>query len=117
MLKVMIVDDDRSVTSLLGQLLELDGFEVMIVPLGKEAFNKANEFQPDVFLVDYHLADIPGVELIRQLRSSSRFAETPIVMASGRDVEKEAMEAGANLFRIKPYDPAELEERFQELAG
>lgn len=113
--KVMIVDDDRNTTSLLKTLLEMDGFEVMVIPRGLEAIPKADEFNPDVFLVDYHLNDISGIELIHKLRSSPRFVNTPIVMASGRDVGKEAQAAGANMFLVKPYDPGLLSEQLLNL--
>lgn len=103
--KVMIVDDDRNSTSLLKTLLEMDGFEVVVVARGLDALPKANEFVPNVFLVDYHLNDISGIDLIEQLRATSLFSNTPIIMASGRDVGKEATAAGANLFLVKPYDP------------
>ncbi len=115
--KVMIVDDDRNSTSLLKTLLEMDGFEVMVIPRGLEAMPKAQEFSPDVFLVDYHLNDISGVEVVYQLRSSEDFTDTPIVMASGRDVGQEATEAGANMFLVKPYDPGQLSEQLMRLIG
>lgn len=113
----MIVDDDRTTTSLLKQLLEMDDFEVMVVPRGQDAFQKALEFRPDVFLVDYYLSDMAGVEFVRQLRASTDFLKTPVVMASGRDVEREASEAGANLFLVKPFEPDHLAGHFNKLIG
>jgi CheY-like chemotaxis protein len=68
---------------------------------------------PDVFLVDYHLMDMDGVTLIKSLRSDAKFAKTPIVMASGLDVEHEALGAGANAFLTKPYEPDDLAELFK----
>jgi DNA-binding response OmpR family regulator len=111
----MIVDDDQTSTGLLKTLLEMDGFDVLIVSRGLEAVDQAQMFHPDVFLVDYHLNDISGVELIQQLRNSNSFAGTPIVMASGRDVSKEAQAAGANMFLVKPYDPGQLSEQLMNL--
>lgn len=113
--KVMIVDDDRTSTSLLKTLLEMDGFEVVVVTVGQEAMGEANAFVPDVFLVDYHLNDMSGIDLIHSLRASAKFEHTPIVMASGRDVGKEAKAAGANAFLVKPYDPSQLSEQLTSL--
>lgn len=115
MSKVMIVDDDRTSTSLLKTLLEMDGFEVAVVDMGADAMPQATSFVPDIFLVDYHLNDMSGIDLIHELRDSSQFMNTPIVMASGRDVGKEAQAAGANLFLIKPYDPGKLSEQLASL--
>ncbi|MCB9437952.1 MAG: response regulator [Anaerolineales bacterium] len=115
--KVMIVDDDANSTSLLKTLLEMDGFEVAIVLRGLEVFAKAQHFQPDVMIVDYHLNDISGIDVIHQLRDSAEFAQLPIVMASGRDVGKEARAAGANMFLVKPYDPGQLADQLMNLLG
>jgi two-component system KDP operon response regulator KdpE len=106
--KIMIVDDDRTTTGLLQTLLEMDGFEVIAIPDGATALKKAHEEHPDAFLVDYHLTDGHGTNFVRQLRADSAFKLTPIIMASGLDYEEQAIEAGANRFMIKPFDPGDL---------
>lgn len=111
----MIVDDDRTTTKLLQTLLELDGFDVHVVGMGGEVMGRAAEVQPDIFLMDYHLADMDGVDVLRDLRASAQFANTPVVVASGLDVEDEVMEAGANAFLIKPFEPDELPGLFNSL--
>jgi two-component system sensor histidine kinase/response regulator len=113
--KVLIVDDDRNTVKLLQTLLELDGFEVAVAPRGADVLPTAEQVQPDIFLMDYHLADMDGVDIVRQLRAHERFAGTPIVMTSGLDVEDEAMEAGANKFIVKPFEPGDLPVLFNSL--
>lgn len=108
MTKVMIVDDDRNTVKLLQTLLELDGYEVAIAPRGADVIPTAEQTNPDIFLMDYHLADMDGVDVIRQLRVHPTFANTPILMTSGLDVEEEALEAGANKFIVKPFEPGDL---------
>ncbi len=105
---VMIVDDDRTTVGLLRTLLELDGFEVIVAPDGNAALDRAHEVQPDAFLVDFHLADCDGTDLVKDLRAEGAFARTPIVMASGAERKAEALEAGANYFLVKPFDPDDL---------
>lgn len=117
MVKVMIVDDDRTTVTLLQTLLELDGFEVHIAMTGGEVMGKAEQIHPDVFLMDYHLTDMEGVDVLRQLRASSTFHNTPVVMASGMDVSDEVMAAGANAFLIKPFEPDDLPKIFNDLIG
>jgi len=113
----MIVDDDRTMVKLLKTLLELDKFEVSVVANGGEVLGRARQIQPDIFFMDYHLADIDGVEVVRELRATDQFAMTPIVVTSGLDVEDEVIEAGANRFLIKPFEPASLPQLFAELIG
>ena len=106
--RVMIVDDDRTTVSLLRTLLELDGFDVVLAADGNTAFDKAQDANPDVFLVDYHLADYRGVEFIKRLRDSEHFKKSPVIMTSGLDREDEAKESGADVFMMKPFDPTDL---------
>lgn len=106
--KLMIVDDDRLTVSLLKTLLELDDFEVVSVPDGNSAYQKALTEKPDAFLVDFHLADGSGSDFIEKIRAVKEFTTTPIVMASGLNREEEARTAGADRFMIKPFDPGDL---------
>ncbi|MBN1679492.1 MAG: response regulator [Anaerolineae bacterium] len=115
--RILIVDDDRTTGKLLQTLLELDGFEVNLAGRGEQALELAHEVLPDIFLVDYHLADMEGVTLVTQLRSDPIFANTPIVMASGLNVEEEARQAGANRFLVKPFEPNQLASLFNSLIG
>jgi two-component system cell cycle response regulator DivK len=115
--KILIVDDDRTTVKLLQTLLEMDGFEVLMAARGQTAIELARENRPDIILVDYHLADMKGSELVSRFRSESAFAELPIVMASGLDMEEAARQAGANAFLIKPFEPGELAAMFYGLLG
>lgn len=106
--RVMIVDNDHATGSLLKTLLELDGFSVMTVQRGMQALERARHTPPDVFLLDYKLDDMDGTTLARELRATTEFAGTPIVITSGMNVESEALAAGANLFLGKPFEPGQL---------
>lgn len=111
----MIVDDDRTTVRLLQTLLELDGFEISVSARGGDVLTLAEKFNPDLFFMDYHLADIDGVEVLRDLRASVEYQNIPIVMTSGLNVEDEVMKAGANAFLIKPFEPDELPGLFNRL--
>ena len=116
--RIMIVEDDVTSVKLLRILLEeVHGFQVSFARRGSEAIGLAEQDKPDVFLIDYHLIDMDGVELIRSLRMTEQFAKTPIVMASGMDVSKEALAAGANNFLTKPYEPDDLSNLFKTLTA
>ncbi|MBC8098215.1 MAG: response regulator transcription factor [Armatimonadetes bacterium] len=118
--KVLIVDDDRTTTKLLQMLLEMEGFEVQVSPRGGDVVPMAVKFMPDIFLMDYHLSDMDGVEVIRDLRAGAadgKFTATPIVVASGLNVEDEVLAAGANAFLVKPFQPDELPPLMIRLIG
>ncbi len=111
----MIVDDDRTTVTLLKTLLEMDGFEVAIVPRGAMVMERAYQESPDIFLLDYHLSDMEGTTIVTNLRADPKFAKTPIVMSSGLNVELEAKRAGANMFLVKPFEPGNLAGIFNKL--
>jgi putative two-component system response regulator len=115
--RILIVDDDRTTVKLLQTLLEMDGYQVVTAVNGQIALHTAEDTPPDVFLVDYHLSDMDGIELVGHLRSNSRFAKTPIIMASGLDKGDEALAAGVNAFLIKPFEPDQLADLFSNLLG
>jgi DNA-binding response OmpR family regulator len=115
--KVMIVDDDHTMVKLLQTLLELDGFDVSVARQGGDVINVATESKPDILLMDYHLTDTTGVEVLKKLRASTEFATIPVVIASGMNVEDEVIAAGANAFLTKPFEPDELPILFNRLIG
>ena len=100
MTKVMIVDDDRNTVKLLQTLLELDGYEVAVAPRGADVMPVAEQAMPDIFLMDYHLSDMDGVDVIRHYGRMQTFANTPIIMTSGLDVEdRSARSRGECVYR------------------
>lgn len=116
MTRVMIVDDELEMSRLLKMLLELEGFSVETTPTGEGALAKAVVQVPDVFMVDYHLHDMSGEDLIRKLRAQDALVHVPIVVASGRDVEPEVLRAGATEFMLKPFEPDDLIATLKRLA-
>lgn len=117
MTKVMIVDDDRTTVSLLQTLLELDGYEVVVVARGMDVIPKVEQERPELIMLDYHLADTDGVTVIHDLRNHAKFAQIPILVASGIDVSQEVLAAGADDFLVKPFEPSDLPAIFNRLIG
>lgn len=116
MAKVMLIDDDRTTIKLIQTLLELDGFEVATAVSGGTSLQVAQKFQPEVVLLDYHLTDMTGIDVMRELRTNG-FADLPIVITSGLDVSEETLGAGANQFLLKPFEPDELPHLLRRLIG
>ncbi|MBN1286984.1 MAG: response regulator [Anaerolineae bacterium] len=115
MSKVMIVDDDRTTVSLLETLLDMDGFQVVLCPRGGEVIETMYTEKPDLVLMDYHLADMKGLEVLKLIRGDAEIAKTVVVMTSGLDVGPECQAAGANKFLLKPFDPGALAPLFNAL--
>ncbi len=104
----MIVEDDRTMNALLKTLLELDGFAVVLAPYGELVLSTALAERPDAVLMDVHIADADGMDLLRQIRLHPQLARLPVIMSSGMDMEHECRQYGADAFILKPYPPEQL---------
>lgn len=113
----MIVDDDSTTTNLLQTLLELDGYDVVVVARGMDVIPTAETTQPDLILMDYHLNDMHGVEVLKAIRNHPHMASMPVIIASGMDKSDEALAEGANDFLMKPFEPDDLPALFERYIG
>lgn len=113
--KILLVDDDEDAFVLTRDLLDdamLGRFELDWVPSYVAAAEAVNRDQHDVYLVDYHLGERTGLELLRETHGNGLRA--PVILLTGRgdrDVDFEAMEAGAADYLIKDQIDAALLER------
>jgi DNA-binding response OmpR family regulator len=118
MAKILIVDDDNLVTTLLEKLLSIDGFETKSLNESALAVETAREMKPDLFLIDLMMPQPDGFRLCRMLREIPEFSLTPIIIVTALDdgdSRAVAFGAGANDYITKPFHPDELTERINEL--
>jgi two-component system response regulator RegX3 len=107
--RILVVEDDRVQAEFLAEVLRLEGYAVVVARTGSEALATANKSpQPDLVLVDLVLPDLSGTELVRRVRAASN---VPIILVtSKRHVTDKVvgLDAGADDFVPKPFEPAEL---------
>ncbi|MEI8130840.1 MAG: response regulator [Leptolinea sp.] len=107
--KILIMEDNEMMRSLLQTLLELENYQVTCpsFPLS-DPLRIFQETKPDVILMDLNLAGISGLTLLKLIRATHDLKETKVIMSSGSDCNQECMDAGANAFLMKPFMPDEL---------
>lgn len=115
--KIMLVDDDRTLSSLLKTLLELDGFAVVAVARGDQVVPKAQAEKPNAIVMDVHIGEANGVEILRTIRQTPDIQSIPVVMSSGMDVEDQCLAAGATAFVLKPYPPDQLSQTLLQVTA
>ena len=108
MIKILIVDEDQTMVKLLRTILEMDGFEVIQIGLGSAVLDGIRAERPDVVLMDIHLADANGLEILETVRADANLSQQKVIMISGLDMKIECAEQGANAFIQKPYTPDQL---------
>lgn len=108
MTRIMLVEDERSLSEPLTFLLESEGYEVSLVEDGLQAIERFESNDPDLVLLDLMLPGAPGTEVCRRIRQVS---DLPIIMLTAKDSEVDivvGLELGADDYVIKPYSSREL---------
>lgn len=117
MTKVLLVEDDATMRSLLETLLQIEGFDVAKLVEFNNVINDIRGHAPQVVLMDVHLEEVDGIELVEELRQDAGLNGVKIIMSSGMDWREKCLEKGANDFILKPYMPDELIGKIKFLAG
>ncbi len=108
--KIMVVDDEPDIRSLIKEILEDENFEVAVAEDATQADNVREEFDPDLVLLDIWMPGIDGITLLKQWNESNRM-NIPVIMISGHGTVETAVEAtrlGAYDFIEKPLSLAKL---------
>ncbi|MDD5718965.1 MAG: response regulator transcription factor [Candidatus Krumholzibacteria bacterium] len=116
--RILIVDDDAPVATLLEHALRQEGYDVVRAEDGMDAMNRLHACKPDVVIMDVMMPRLDGVQTTRLIRRNRTYADTVIIALSARtdEVAREAMrEAGANLYMRKPFTIARLVAYVREL--
>lgn len=112
---VLVIEDDEDTAEMVCNLLETAGYEAVAVSDGSTALDEIAMIAPDLVLLDIHLPDINGLEILKKVRSHSFL---PMIVMSGYERDRDrvvALEAGADDFMAKPFAPDELVARVKAL--
>lgn len=119
-LRVLVVDDDFMVARIHGRFVEqTDGFEVVgTARTGAEALELVDALQPDLLLLDVHLPDLSGLEVLEQLRGRGQDVAVVMVTAErGAAAVRSALHGGALQYLVKPFEYDDLADRLRRVAA
>ena len=108
---VMLIEDDSTMVKLLGTLLTFEGY--VIAPLENDdtldsIMESVRREKPEIILLDVHLRNINGFDLLHHLRADQETKHIRILMSSGMDLRERCLSEGADNFILKPYMPEDL---------
>ena len=112
--RILVIDDDPGVASLLEALLRSEGYDVVRAPDGRTGLDRAIQLEPHVILCDVMMPGLDGFDVCRILRSHPKTRYTCIILVTAKSdpADKiQGLRAGADDFVTKPFDPDELVER------
>lgn len=114
--KLLVVDDEQSISTLLQYNLQQAGFTVVTAADGEEGYNKALEENPDLMVLDLMLPKMDGIEVCKKLRQQK--VMIPILMLTAKDDEFDkvlGLELGADDYMTKPFSPREVVARVKAI--
>jgi len=118
MARILIVDDEKPIATLLAQTFEQEGHMVASSHDGIDCMNKMATFRPDVVIMDIMMPKLDGVDTTKLIRRNQSYADTIIVALSAKSDEKtrkNMKDAGADLFMRKPFAIAKLVARISHM--
>ena len=118
MTKIMIVEDETALVTLLKYNLEKQGYETITVMDGKDVLSTALAEKPDLVLLDWMLPNVQGIDICREMRRTYELRNIPIIMLTARGEESDKVRGlsfGADDYMTKPYSIPELMARIGAL--
>ncbi|MGA4507806.1 response regulator transcription factor [Propionibacteriaceae bacterium G1746] len=106
---VLAVDDQPSITELLGMAMRYEGWQVVTAASGREAVKQAKESRPDLVILDWMLPDFEGPEVMRRIRVDQ--PDVPVIFLTARDAVNDrvaGLTAGGDDYVTKPFSVEEL---------
>jgi DNA-binding response OmpR family regulator len=111
MRKILIVDDDPSVRSLVRDVLEIEGYDVAVAEDGFAALRRIDADRPDCVVLDVMMPGMDGHAVLSRIRGAEAGPTLPVVMLTAAADDQQAWQAwsgGVDYFLAKPFDPSEL---------
>ena len=116
--RLLIVEDETALVTLLRYNLEREGYRVSEAGDGEEALLRIQEERPDLIILDWMLPLLSGIEVCRRVRRMSKTRSVPILMLTARGEEADkvrGLDCGADDYMSKPFSPAEMVARIRAL--
>jgi DNA-binding response OmpR family regulator len=118
--KLLIVDDEDGIRTLVRMTLVGDSYHILEAREGHQALELARSQRPDLILLDVMLPDMSGIEVCRALKTDPAMMSTTVLMLTAKAQQSdlgEAEEAGADGYFTKPFSPIALLQRVEAVLG
>jgi len=116
--RVLIVEDDRTITCVVKYFLEMEGFEVLLAKDGLIGLKTAQRERPNVIVTDVNMPSMDGISMVKALRADPLTRDVAVLMLTSEDSvdsETRALSAGADDYILKPVEPRRLAARVKAL--
>ena len=114
--KILIIEDDKDLISLIEYNLKLEGFRVFKSNNGEDGLTLAKEEKPDLILLDWMLPILSGIEVLQSIKQNKDTKNIPIIFITAKGEESDrirGLDTGADDYIVKPFSPKELVARIK----
>lgn len=108
---ILVVEDEKSISTLIQYNLEKEGFKVHASETGEEGFEQIKKILPDLVLLDWMLPDLSGIDICKQIKKDPKLKSIPVIMLTAKSEEADKIrgfETGADDYVTKPFSTKEL---------
>lgn len=116
--KIVIIEDEPVIIDLLRDVLKKEGCRVFPTTSVQKGVELIDVHRPDVILLDRNMPEMDGIVFLKKLKAARKTKPIPVIMLTGTSESekiKEAIEAGASGYMIKPFKPSALIEQIEKV--
>lgn len=116
--KILVVDDEQDILSMLKMRLEASGYEILTASDGNAAYNTAKVENPDLIILDLMLPGMDGYQVCRLLKFDQKYNQIPVIMLTAKSQQEDkdwGAKVGADFYMTKPFEAKELLNKIKEL--
>ncbi|MBK8823348.1 MAG: response regulator [Anaerolineales bacterium] len=105
----LVIEDNDKLSQIFSLTLQTE-FEIEAITDGKAALKRLGEIVPDLIILDLHLPNVSGHELLKYVRADARMAKTRVILTTADERQSEALQDLADIVLLKPISPVQLRE-------
>lgn len=116
--KILIIDDEIQLVTMVQMRLEANGYDVITANNGQEGLEKAKSDRPDLIMMDVMMPKMDGYKVCGLLKNDMRYSKIPVILFTARaqqDDRELGGEVGADAYVTKPFEPSVLLAKIEEL--
>ena len=116
-MKIVIIEDDKDIASYLELAVQNLGHETAVSYDGQSGLSLIQQTSPDLILLDLHLPEVNGDEILRRVRADDALSSVPVIILTGESyMLKSEVEAQANFTLVKPIDVRVLSQLISQIS-